>query len=424
MKATTVRFVGAMTLISCAGNEEPALSLALPASAASFPVVRNSAVDSTAEFWTTDSVALLRIGGASARGCNSLEGITTVHELPSGQLLLSSGRARTVRVFGADGSCVGTVGRHGEGPGEFASAIQVSAAGGDSVVVFEVRSAAKVSTFGVTQGFLGSTRVQLDSLARVASSSPRNLRFHELGGGVTLMRAISPQNDSLTDPTGWKQSREDATYYLLDSSLRTRSELGRWASGKDITLNVRDGGGGHVEMTTRAFRVADTRAASDPSGARTCIGDAYRPAIACFDTRGGGIVFTWIAPIKVLTDVDIDAWVADMVESTARHVAVDRVHLDTELRRIAFPSHEPFFLALYVDADLNVWVRPWPTVSTRTGVASYVVFDRNGKLLARATVPANMRPESIMSDHIFSIETDSLDVQSVVKWRLLKNPAR
>jgi hypothetical protein len=417
------RVLDAVTLLGVLGCVEPAADVAVyafPPETSELEVVRNGGTDTALAEWHVDSAAVLTIGTVAGPGCTSFADLSSITELPSGHIVAASSGEGTLRVFDAEGRCVATLGRRGDGPGEFSTAIQVAAAAGDTVAVLEGAPRFELNLFSVSGGFIGSRIVSRDSLAMLGPAgdvaAPPELR----GGGGLLVRTFHPP-EATSDPAAWKRPREESSYIWLNR-LPAPRRLGRWSTARDVTLAFKGSDGRNVEVITRALHVASTNVAVDPLGRRACIGDGYRPAFACFDAERGGVAVAWDAPLRLVSEQDIDNWVADFVESTAPRFGVDRLQLDTELRQLVLPSHQPFFLGLHVDLDLNVWVRPWPPLSSNSGVNVYIVFDRSGKLVARGTLPSAARPENISNEHILMIQRDSLGVPYIVRRKLLKDP--
>jgi hypothetical protein len=89
--------------------------------------------------------------------------------------------------------------------------------------------------------------------------------------------------------------------------------------------------------------------------------------------------------------------------------------------KIEVPSHRPFYTGIHVDSDLNVWVLPFPRLPSDSGLVAWLVFGADGKLRARAQLPARMRQPLIFSDHALTAVSDSLGVPYVVKLPIRKS---
>jgi hypothetical protein len=89
------------------------------------------------------------------------------------------------------------------------------------------------------------------------------------------------------------------------------------------------------------------------------------------------------------------------------------------LERIELPPHQPIFEALHMDSDFNLWVRTLD-VAADSGKHGYLVFGGDGRLLARAQIPAQMRTFEISGDHLLTTQRDSLGVNYIVKLPIEK----
>lgn len=67
----------------------------------------------------------IRVGTLDGDGPDMFGDITSFEVDPEGRIWILEGQAQEIRVFGADGRHVRTVGRQGGGPGEFARALQI-----------------------------------------------------------------------------------------------------------------------------------------------------------------------------------------------------------------------------------------------------------------------------------------------------------
>jgi hypothetical protein len=74
----------------------------------------------------------------------------------------------------------------------------------------------------------------------------------------------------------------------------------------------------------------------------------------------------------------------------------------------------PLVQDMLVDDRSRVWVQP----VTHTPEARWLAFDRSGNPVATLQLPRGVRPRLIQEDRVYAVSRDSLDVESVVVYRL------
>jgi hypothetical protein len=198
---------------------------------------------------------------------------------------------------------------------------------------------------------------------------------------------------------------------LLDRNFRVNRPLGRWMRQTPLRFRYRVAAGNGT-LGTRGVRISNTHVATDPQGERICIGDAIQPAVSCFMRDGTGMTITWSAPRKPLPPEEV----RDRARAATGTTQPDFPMAEYRgfLERIALPPHMPFFDALHLDSDLNLWVRD-SSAPAASGNFSYFVFGRDGKLRARAQIPFAIRNFQIFGSQMLTTQRDSLDVTYVVK---------
>jgi len=104
----------------------------------------------------------------------------------------------------------------------------------------------------------------------------------------------------------------------------------------------------------------------------------------------------------------------------------------------SIPDTKPFFRSIAVAQDGRIWVQvsqpgvrqPPDTMATREPNAPppidrwveplvYDVFETDGKWLARIALPERFRMMYIRGDHVWGVQRDELDVNYVVRMRIV-----
>jgi hypothetical protein len=137
-------------------------------------VTNPSEAVAAAEQWTLSAASVIEIGG----GANPevpLYQVTAVQALGEGRVAVGTNSPAQALVFEADGSLAVTLGREGDGPGEFWNVASLVALASDSILVWD-RDRRRISVFtgeGVYSREAGlSESVSLSPLAEPSTSVP------------------------------------------------------------------------------------------------------------------------------------------------------------------------------------------------------------------------------------------------------------
>ena len=315
---------------------------------------------------------------------------------PDGLLhTLHEGEA-TIRRWTADGAPAGTLGRKGEGPGEFQYPYQLGFFG-DSLWVWD-HLASRVSYFDTVGTFVGSVSVRA---ARADGEEPVAQPVAPLRDG-TFMGLVIAGRHSIA---GGKQT--ERPYVRMDAA---GSRLARiWAEPLEphdaISQLFGDthlsgfGKGGLLVVDRRAW---------------TGVGDAtVRVTEMGFD---GDTIFSVTVPY------DPVPLAAERYDSVVR-AWVGAGGGEAEIREALYrPSHLPAVSHLVVGEDGTIWLQRFDPVVVESGepMREWWVLDSGGSPLARALTPEGLEVKLVTGDTVWGIERDELDVEYIVRHRLIK----
>ncbi|HEX6911519.1 MAG TPA: hypothetical protein VF142_14040, partial [Longimicrobium sp.] len=74
----------------------------------------------------------------------------------------------------------------------------------------------------------------------------------------------------------------------------------------------------------------------------------------------------------------------------------------------------PLVQDMLIDDQSRIWIQP----VTQGPQASWLAFDEQGRQLATLHLPRTTRPRLIRGDRMYAVNVDSLDVESLVVYRL------
>jgi len=364
---------------------------------ASDPVVRDSAGVAIVEHpaglpdepaWTVDMGEAVHLTGDFFQ-------VVGAFSLSDGRIVVGNGGSREVRFYGADGSLERTVGREGEGPGEFRSMSVVRPWPGDSVFVYDwqLRRATLLDSWGElgrTFSLAVSDEVPFANVRGVhADGSMMATGFAQMGGEVPSGRIRVPSPAYRFHPDGSLfgihpvEPSSEGYYEALDGGFRVRTplfarsthllagpEILVEASNDSWEIRIREPTGELVRIVRRAFRPAQ-------------VTDALRrEAIEREVTRVSG--------------------------------EAEGDELRRTLQGMPVPDRVPAFAMVTVDRRNRIWVAEWGP-EARGRDASWTVLGPDGEVVARARTPGGLTPQEIGSDYIVGVVRDDLDVERVVR---------
>lgn len=323
---------------------------------------------------------------------------------PDGLLYSTHAGEGQVRRWTADGAPAGVLGRRGEGPGEFQYPYQLGFHG-DSLWVWDVL-ANRASYFDLAGRFLGS-----------ASSRP-----NAGSGGDPFLRPVAPLRDGtflgLTPPMSTAIASGELTetpYMRMDREGRGLGLIWtqRWER-RDVfggsSLSLPFGDADLSGFGKRGLLVGERRV-------WTGDGDAV-VRISEIDFNGDTI-FTATVPYEPVPlvaerfDSVVTAWIEDAGRGAAR---------GAELEAAYRPAYLPAVRNVVAAEDGTIWLQRFDPVVSEAGenVHEWWVLDSEGNPVTQALTPVDLEVKVITDDAVWGIVRDDLDVEYIVRHRLIK----
>ncbi|HEX6040775.1 6-bladed beta-propeller [Longimicrobium sp.] len=358
---------------------------------------------SEADAWHLDPEPDVTIGEAHGAPEHALAGVVGAARLSDDRIVIANFTTLDLRYFDARGRHIRTVGRRGNGPGEF-QLIRGIGRAGDTVLVWDP-FANRVSRFDARGSFAGSTSMRVPEMVL-----PNLIGF--LDDGSLLVRH---------DPNADKVTREGehttSVVYLRFSGTTGReiATLGPYFGREQFRAVIDNSAMSQGVIFGNRSMVAIARAG------------VYRAESRRFQATLYAIDGT---PVRTLRRAHTP------VRATSRDVAIQRkalenynemVRNDPDLmavqRRLAAKiphrSTLPAISQVRVDRQDNLWMQAY--VPPDAEFAEWSVFDPEGHWLGVVPVPANLEVLEIGDDYLLAKTVDPLDdVERVVLHRLRK----
>jgi hypothetical protein len=339
-------------------------------------------------------VPVLVIGGRSQAAGHILSRVVTPFVLPQGEVVVPLAAAGEIRVFDDTGVHLRTLGRKGEGPGEF-DFLLAAWPRGDTIEALDV-ALRRVTRFFPS----GEVKViQLDGAVRDPSLPPGPLGSGWALGGVS---------------SGAAGQRDAMEVYAVDAQGRGIMKIADLAGPERFS-----GPEGMIISPLAAFGHVSV------SGGRVIVADAQTGSVEVVDSLGnlvGHYVFSRA------TTYDPNESVAALLDSAAaRAPAGQEQAMRNRWRAAPVPSEVPRIAAVAADTLGFAWILPYNPhrhsfiFRTRPSGGAWTVLQSDGQKVGEILVPRGLEPTYIGSTALVGIVRDSLGVESVQVHRVTRN---
>ncbi len=338
--------------------------------------------------WTVADTPDLVLGDSEG-GQQEFYRITGLRQVPDGRVAVLDRGSLSVRFFDTDGAWVQSVGREGEGPGEFVAPTLVPAPGADSLTIWDVR----LKRLTVVRGESPTDPVIVTPRIWSAAVAPQGLAED---GAALLAPLDAPV--MLPVPAGLRE--ETTVYRWVDPE---RGEVLDVTERTDARIFVYYANGvPHASTIPFAARRSAAVRASE-----AWITSGVEPQIMIYD-RGGRL--TRIARIdrasRLVTEemrteyVEAHPYVAEIVDDLPRMETV------------------PSFTSLLVDDLGLVWAQGYSW--NPEGPQTWTVFEPDGRALGTVETPSGLNVKQIGADFVLGVATTELDVEQVRRYPLVR----
>jgi hypothetical protein len=354
------------------------------------------------EEWRVGPEPLLRMGVVEGDPAYQFDGVAGMVRLAGGTVAVADFGYQNVRFFDRDGGIVRTFGGPGEGPREFQSLVSLGLGTGGRIWAYD---------FLLRRITWLDRRGEMTDLTRLPPEPAMLQPLGALPDKTFLLKQLWAATQ-VAEATETGLRRDPVAFVRFDPEEARFDTLGLFP-GRELFLTDEDGRG---VMSTPPYPKNSMGAVWRE---RVVVGSNDRFELVVLTSSGE------VERIFRLPDLDLtlgpgerEEYVEDRVELVAENLRPGVRH---GLEAMPFPDTRPAFGALLPDDQGNLWVADW--VLTPKTPEHLKVFDSSGRWLCVVDVPERFSPFQIGGDWILGAEWDDLDVEYVVLYPLLKEPA-
>lgn len=350
--------------------------------------------------WTITGPALSigEIDGPESYQFHGITGALLLGEI----IVVANGGTHQLRRYDIEGAIIGSSGRQGQGPGEFARMGSLSRYRGDSLLLAE-KMDNRFSIFSADGTFGRSGRIRQPD-----AETPFATVIGSTANGNLLVRSYNPMDAATAPASG-----------VVTAIVELFSQVPAGDSG--ISMGRFQGfqvyrGGSPMAFGPIPF---GTRTVQAVFGNRIYVGESDSYEIKVFATDGA--LFRIIRKAHDPTRIEA-IHRARNIEQRRRELSglpgVLKSAQESVLEEIPFPEFFPAFSDIKLDSEGNLWVQDYLLPGIDDG--RYLVFDASGFLLGPVVFPPSFTPLDIGSDYILGLYRDEQDVEYIHLYGLQK----
>lgn len=382
------------------GGEEGADAGAVVRDSAGVTIVENTrgawGID---EGWAIPEDPLLDIGVADGPQEYQLYRAWSAVRRSDGTVVVANGGTNELRFYGRKGEHLFSVGRSGEGPGEFNDLQRVWLLPGDSLLAYDF-GPSRLSVFSPSGDFVRSVHVRAPDGRQVIARGS-----FEDGSLIAVGAPIWSAPGATTGVV-----RDSVPYYRYDPRGTLVDTLGRFP-GVEVFRVV---SGDDWRLTGLPFPRAPLAAVG---GERFHFGPADAYEILTY-SPGGELERVIRLPHerRAVTPEDVDRFRTTRLERAEREGT--RPSMERMLSQMPYPEWLPPYEDIEVDADGNLWVADYRT--SPNAEQRWKVFSPAGEWLGTVALPPRLQVFQIGADFVLGGWTDDLEVEHVRLYALNK----
>lgn len=392
-----------LPLLAC-GDHRPAATSAIIRDSAGIRIVENRAPRWTqGTGWKVDPSPILSIGSESDSG-EQFGQIQDVLRLADGGLIVAEGSTAELRVYTDSGRYLRSIGRRGEGPGEFIGLGLVRTYRGDSLLAYDYQLR-RISIFDRDGRF-----------GRAVNLHPPDGTFPDIEGATLDGGFIGLSNEF---PSGAIKSgtvRNPMRLFRFGPEGELVDTLGAFP-GYETGIYNETNGNNHMRISFTIPFGHQTSVAVRPAETLVGANDSYE--IRTYDAQGDirRILRREIPPVPVTKQM-IETVNAEEDAQNPRPDPASRERVAKLRAVIVYPRTLPAFRDFHVDDSGYLWVRSFNAPGD--SIPRFTVFDSTGQMLGDVEAPRHFEVTGIGAEYLLGIWKDDNEVQHVRMYAIRK----
>jgi len=364
----------------------------------------------------------LSIGGISApieEQFGNIGPLGGIAVSPDGSIYILDVFTRELRAFDSTGACRRTIGRPGEGPGEFGEELTTVLVGSEGQLVVPDLANQSIHRFSPDGEYLDSPRLQVAN-SDFGAFIP--LRWDRMADG----RIVAQLRTFTFGPEGLGGAESDVIV-ALDADGQPTDTVLMMKTGETLAAQ-----GDGVPLVT-IFAPEPVWSVGGNGGLVTARTDAFRLTIHAADGSVDRIIERDV-PARIITERDVDELLEAGGAAIARELGAG-ITVPTEIlgEFLRFGETFPLLVQIMSGPDGTLWVRgvedPVKAMGMLEGIPRDLqsfggrllsVFDGDGAYLGDMELPDRFKPVIWEGESLYGIQLDDLDVQTVVRLRLVR----
>ncbi len=363
-------------------------------------VLRGQDVAVDASSWTVGAEPVTIYGSVDGVAAGGFVHVVGVAHGPSGMIAVADGQLLSISLFGADGNLVATMGRQGEGPGEFSSIGSLVSDAEGRLFAFD-DGHQRLSEWTFEGDFVRDTRLTRQgsdrSIAQVGRFGDGKWYAKEVGQVVAVQ-----VNSMVQDTVGFFALVDGVVGEFLarvPGGITTQIDLGGQWVGRGVLLSPRSLG-----VTWGRCLLAGT---SD------------NPVLRVVDSTGGEV-----GEVSLMVEVEPgreehrSEWVTAMLAMVGEMAGPqERMMFETLAEATPMAERVPFAGDLLVDELGYIWAQRYELPEGGAGT-EWRVFSETGSSVGTVVLPERFHAVGISADAILGVFTDELGRQDVRVYSL------
>ncbi|MFQ5571044.1 MAG: 6-bladed beta-propeller [Rhodothermales bacterium] len=351
--------------------------------------------------WQVDATPAFSIGELEGDPAYLFAAITGVRQLSDGRIVVAEGRASELRFYDHTGSYLSSVGRKGQGPGEFEYISFLGVSEGDTLVAGD--AAYRISVYDAEGRYVRTSQIAPTADEHNPIATALLGRDHLITLSGTLGFGWNDTGRVLSDTMRYYIHTTQGAYRTRLRLLPARQRWGLKAEG----------------IVSFPYLPLTTGPSVATSSEHVYLGTGRRAEIEEYDQEGQLVrILRWNVADKAVDGPMRDQYGQDLLaDYPPGHER--RARWEAFLSEAPFPERLPVYQSLLVDAEEHLWVEAYRPAWDHD--PRWYVFNREGQWMGVVETPASFQPFEIGTDYLLGIHRDEHGIQRVHHYALRRD---